>query len=115
VLGTTTAADWTALGVPAGVSPAVGVTFIAKATGAGTGSGQVQTMTLSGVQDIELLPGFQLALTSSNQNGGGILIFKLTGATNSSTTTLIPTAPADGSIIRIVLGLSGSSVKIQGS
>jgi hypothetical protein len=41
-LGTSTQADWTALGVPSSVAPSYGVTFVATATGSGTGSGQVQ-------------------------------------------------------------------------
>lgn len=42
VLGTSTAADWLAIGVPASVAPAVGVVFTATATGAGAGTGAVQ-------------------------------------------------------------------------
>jgi len=37
-LGDATAADWLAIGVPAGVTPAVGVAFVAIATGSGTGT-----------------------------------------------------------------------------
>ncbi len=40
--GTTTAANWTTLGLPSGTTAAIGVTFIALATGAGSGSGTVQ-------------------------------------------------------------------------
>jgi hypothetical protein len=41
-VGTSTAADWTTLGLPTGVFAAIGVSFIAAATGAGSGSGTVQ-------------------------------------------------------------------------
>lgn len=115
-LGTTTTADWLTLGVPVGVTPAVGVTFIALATGAGTGTGQVQTKLISNISTTELLSASAntLSLANPSRNGGSILIFKCLGPTNSSTTTLIPTAPATTTRIRIQLLLSNSSVTIQG-
>lgn len=42
VVGTTTNANWTTLGLPTGTYAQVGVIFTAAATGAGTGTGQVQ-------------------------------------------------------------------------
>ncbi len=57
VLGTSTAADWLALGVPPGITAAVGVHFIAKATGAGVGSGSVQVPATAGsaIDHVELV------------------------------------------------------------
>lgn len=57
VLGTSTAADWLAVGVPPGVTPAVGVCFIAIATGSGTGSGKVQIVAsgASAIDHIEVI------------------------------------------------------------
>lgn len=55
-LGTTTLADWRALGVPAGVTPAIGVFFVALATGAGTGSGTVNAPATSGSKIVAVEP-----------------------------------------------------------
>lgn len=57
LLGTSTAADWIALGVPRGVTPAIGVAFVALATGAGTGSGAVQAPATAGsaIDHVELV------------------------------------------------------------
>lgn len=50
VLGTSTAADWLALGLPFGVTATVGASFVALATGAGAGSGQVQAPVATGTK-----------------------------------------------------------------
>lgn len=56
-LGTTTAANWLTLGVPSGIVPAVGVSFIALAVGAGAGSGVVEAPVASGsgIDHIEVI------------------------------------------------------------
>ncbi len=56
-LGTSTAADWLAIGLPPGVTPAIGACLIAKATGAGTGTGKVQVPATAGsaIDHIELV------------------------------------------------------------
>lgn len=83
VLGTTTAADWVTMGLPIGMTAAVGSTFIAIATGAGTGTGQVQLTqaTGSGVNHIEPLgdPNTTLGCQLSSQNGGGQIILGVYG------------------------------------
>lgn len=115
-LGTSTTADWVAVGVPAAITPAVGVSFVAAATGAGTGTGQVQVPTKSGISAIEVVgdPNVMVNYYASNGSYPQILLQTL-AATNSSTTTLIPTAPAQGSIIQLKFLLSNSSVIINGS
>lgn len=115
-LGTATAAQWLAAGVPAGITPALGVAFIAKATGAIGGSASVKVVTVSGIQLIEVVGDPNASLNNSNiyQNGGGQMILQTLGATNSSTTTLIPHAPADGTVISLSFYLSNSSVQVNG-
>lgn len=119
-LGTSTAADWLALGVPPGVTPAVGVGFVALVTGAGAGTGTVQLSAAagSGISHIEIVSDPQLSINPIPVGGsphvGGWLYYKSLGATNSSTTTLVATAPAAGTIIHMAFYLSQSSVKVAG-
>lgn len=47
-LGSTTAAQWQAIGVPAGMTPIVGLMFTASVTGSGTGTGTVKAGILTG-------------------------------------------------------------------
>ena len=56
-VGTSTAANWQALGLPVGVTPAVGAVFIATSASAGTGTGVVQVMATAGagVDHIEVV------------------------------------------------------------
>jgi hypothetical protein len=80
-LGTTTAAQWVTLGVPIGTTPAVGVAFVAAATGAGAGTGKVQLPSTSGISYLELVGTPNLMLQSSTpiiagQTSGSYLIFQ---------------------------------------
>lgn len=118
-LGNATAAQWSTVGVPAGIAPAVGVSFVAIATGAGSGNtstSRVQTSVVSGISGIEIVGNPTASLNNSNvsSNAGGQIIVKFLAATNSGTTTLIPTAPAAGSVISLRLRLDGSSVTVDG-
>lgn len=115
-LGTATAAQWLAAGVPAGVTPAVGVAFIAIATGTIGGSATVKVPGVSGITSVEVVgdPNTSLNNSSIAANGGAYLLVQFLGATSSSVTTLIPTAPADGSVVGMSLFLDASSVTIDG-
>lgn len=117
-LGTTTAADWLALGVQPGVTAAVGVSFVALATGAGTGTGTVKALGNSGLSHIELLGNSNLTAgpvpAGGSPNVGAYILISLLGATSSSVTTLIPTAPAAGTIINLAMYLNQSSVLVAG-
>lgn len=114
-LGTSTTADWVAVGLAKGVTPAVGAAFIAIATGAGTGTGKVQLpkATGSGLNHIEIvgLPNKTIAPVglSVTPGTGAVIILQCLGATNSSTTTLVKTAPADGTTIALKFYLSNST------
>lgn len=121
-LGSSTAADWLAVGVPNGVTPAVGVSFIAISTGAGAGTGAVEVPAASGsgIIKIEGVGDSNLMNPSSNIAQGIIvppgmyLNFQCLAATNSSTTTMIATAPANGSVVSLKFYLNNSSVKVDG-
>ena len=100
-LGTTTLDQWQKLGLPANVTPAVGVSFVAVATTTATGTGviEVPKATGSGIGgSIEAVGNLNLSINTSDGSGGWML-FQCLSATNSSTTTLQATAPADGSVV----------------
>lgn len=113
VLGTSTAADWAAVGLPAGLTPTVGQSFIAIATGAGTGTGKVQAPAAvgSGIQLVDVIgnPNLEIANSSIASNGGAYVLVRFLGATNSSTTTLVATAPANNSVVSMSLKFDMSS------
>lgn len=92
IMGTTTVAAWHTLGVPAGIAPAVGVSFVAANTSAvGTGAVQVPKVTGSGALSMELMGNPNLQLISSNPNQGAsgyypYLIFRFMSATAAAPT-----------------------------
>lgn len=105
------AANWTTLGVAPGITPAVGVTFIAAATGAGTSASLVAPVAVSGSKVMAIEPMGNPQSTIAPAQSGGIgsqLIlncFDRNGSVN---------APATGSTIYLRLELSNSSVLVQG-
>ncbi len=116
-LGTSTLADWRAIGLPSGLTPAVGMAFVAIATGdgAGTGTGQVKVVGVSGIQSIELMGNPQLELGPQGVSHQGAWIYlQCLGATATADTAMIPAAPAEDSIISISLLLDNSSVTVDG-
>lgn len=117
-LGDATLAKWQAVGVPLGVTPAVGVSFIALSNG-GAGNvltSRVSTPNPSTIVAVEVVgtPSTMIANSSIATYGGAYLFLNFLGATNSSTTTLIPTAPVTGSIVSLELLFDGSSVTVDG-
>ena len=103
VLDTATAADWLALGVPASITPAPGVAFIAAATGSGSSSAKVQTPAVggSGIDHVEVIGNSNLMNNSGAyemegsqaQVGNGMSFILQCFANN------IPTSPKDGTVI----------------
>lgn len=95
--------DWQAVGVPPGVTPAVGVSFIAKATGAGASTGQVHAPGISGITSVEVIgdPNTSIAPipTGPSPNVGGWILVQFLAPTSSSVTTAIPTAPANNAVV----------------
>lgn len=111
-LGTTTAAQWLAAGVPPGVTPAVGVSFIAVATGAigGTGAVEVPATNGSGIAVVDVVGDPNTSINNSNlaANGGAWLLLRFLNA------SLALTAPAAGSVVGASSFFDISSVTIDG-
>ena len=118
-LGDSTVAQWHSIGVPAGVTPKVGVAFVAILQGiageAGTSTSRVMLPTTSTNSVIEIVGNTNLA-TNSNiaSNSGQWIMVQFSAATSSSVTTLIPLAPANNSTCGLTLWFDGSSVTIDG-
>lgn len=114
-LGNATAAKWHAIGVPAGITPAVGISFIALTNG-GTGNtltSRVQTTAAAGssVATIELAGDPTLtssATPSANQGYGAYMILQCRDYAGAIV------APAAGSKISLEMYMSNSSITIQG-
>lgn len=112
LVGTTTTAGWVTLGLPVGITPAVGVAFKSTATTTASGTGVVQVQAAAGstISHIEVIGN---GSTTVNVTGIGAanpyIIFQCLAATNSSTTTFVATDPASGSSLRLTLLLSDAS------
>jgi len=116
-VGTTTIDQWQKLGLPLGVTPAVGVSFIAIATTTATGTGVIEVPAASGstILDVDVIGDANLSTSSSIATfGGQWLLVRFLGATNSSTTTLVKTAPADNSVVGLSAFFDNSSVTVDG-
>lgn len=103
--------NWVTAGVPAGITPAIGVSFKAAGTAAGTGT--AKAIGNSGIGSVELLSDVTQMLSNQpfQYPNGGYIDFQCLAPTNSSTTTAIPTDPASGSVMYIQFLLSNSSVQ----
>lgn len=115
-LGTTSLAQWQAAGVPPGFVPAVGMSFIAKATGAIGGTGAVKVPGVSGISSLEVIGDPNMSISNSNisQNAGAQILVQMLAATSSSVTTPIASAPANGSVCGMSFWFDASSVSIDG-
>lgn len=115
-LGTTTAAQWAAKGLSPAFTATVNQSFVATATGAIGGTGTVKALALSGIASMEVMGLVDGTLNAANlyQNGGGQIIVGFTGPASSSDTTRTLTAPPDGTVIRLRIKLSNSSVTVNG-
>lgn len=114
-LGNSTAAQWHTLGVPAGVTPAAGVAFIAASVGAGgnTSTSRVMISAAAGssVASIEVIGTTDLAIApspNSNQGFGAQIILQCRDYAGAIV------APADGTVISLSMYLSNSSITVQG-
>lgn len=112
-LGTATTAQWTAAGLPIGITPAVGVSFVPTATGtigggatvapaAAAGSGIVSFETL-GDPNLSIMP-----IPTANQGFGAQFIIQCRNGSGSIT------APANGTVISLSFYLNDSSVQVSG-
>lgn len=114
ILGDALPADWIALGIPAGVTPAVGLAFIAKATGAGAATVSRVAPTAaagSGVATIETLGDTNQAIAPKAPAApalGAQIILQCRDYAGALV------APVDGSVISLSFYLSNSSVTVNG-
>lgn len=117
-VGTTSLAQWQKLGVPAGLTPAVGLSFVAPLTTTATGSGVIEVPAASGagisVVDVIGDPNQSINNAAIDPNGGAYLLVRFLAPTNSSTTTMIATAPAASSVVGLSMFFDGSSVSVDG-
>jgi hypothetical protein len=115
-VGTTTAAQWATLGLPPGLTPTVGQSFIALVSGVGTGTGTVIAAGTSGLISAEVIgdPNQSIQNSSIASNGGAWTLLQLLGPTSSSVTTLIPTAPTAGTVIGLSFFYDQSSSTVDG-
>ena len=112
-LGTT---NYNALGLPAGLAPAIGLVFVATAIGTGTGTATaIGNSGISGIECLNLNTGNAVSGMLSNQpainNQGGYIYIQTLSPTSTSITTNIPANPASGSSVNAVIILSNSSVQ----
>lgn len=113
-LGNSTAAALHAIGVPAGITPAVGVSFIATTVGAGANTSTTRVMTSatagSNIATIEIVgnPNTTIAPNQLQQSTGAQIILQCRDYAGAIA------APATGSTIMVRMLLSNSSVIIQG-
>ena len=106
-LGASTAAQWQAAGVPAYIVPAVGVSFIAKATSvAGGGAVEAIAAAGSGVDHIEAIGDANLM-----NSHGATIIGQSPGMTIISAAFAggVLTAPADGTVIGMNFYMNNSA------
>jgi len=107
-LGNTTQAQWTAAGVPAGVTAAPGVNFVA--TGVGAGTGTVKAFAASGIFAVETLgnPTPDLGPLNLAPNQGGYILLGTYNAAGALT------SPANGSSLGLTMYLSNSTSPVNG-
>lgn len=114
-LGTATAAQWIAAGIPASIVasgpnglPAIGTAFIAAATATIGGSATVEasSATGSGIDHIEILGDPNASIGSTSNGVNQIILQCFSGGAL--------TAPAAGSVISLSFYMSNSSVLIAG-
>lgn len=113
VLGDALLADWQAIGVPKGLTPAVGLSFIASSTGAGaSATARVAPSAATGtvIAQMEGVGDANLSLSPipGQQPQAGQLIVQTRNYSNAIA------APADGSVISLNFLMSNSSVQVAG-
>lgn len=113
--------DWQGVGLPLGITPSVGASFIATATGYSTqggSTGLVVAPGVSGIQSFEVVGDPNASLSPIPMGGsghvGGWVMVQFTGATSSSVTTPIAAAPAAGSICGMSFVVEAGSILIAG-
>lgn len=103
VIRTVGSTNWQTAGLPAGVTAAPGVAFVATATSAGTGT--AFTTVPSGVAEVEVLGDPNLSITNFTNPYFIIACYDYAGAL---------VAPVDGSVLGLTTFVRNSSVKGKG-
>ena len=119
-LGTTTLAQWQAVGLTPGVQPttsngiapatvSVGMAFIATATQAIGGTGAVEAASGSGIDHVEIVGDPNQTISNSNvaSNSGAIVIVQFFAGG-------VVTAPTAQSVVGMSFWFDGSSVTVDG-
>lgn len=116
IVGTTTAAGWQSLGLPVGITPAVGVSFIATATttAAGTGAVQVPKVGGSGIVSIDVVGNPNTMLTSSAANvvgisSGAYMIVRFMGLSFAAG-AYTPAGTISAGVVAVATGTAGDAV-----
>lgn len=121
-LGTATLAQWQAVGLPKGITPSVGISFVATASATIGGSATVAPTASSLIDHLEgagdptaavssMMVKTYPAGTSANAIGSTTGGYALVQCLNSSNAL---TAPADGTVISLQFLLSNSSTATKG-
>lgn len=111
-LGTSTDANWQAIGLPSPMVAQVGQAFVATTSSPGTGTGTVKALASADVMAIELMGNPQVMVTSPTPPyGTPELIFRTMDATAADDTALVPADPAEGSVCYFHILLRNSSIK----
>lgn len=112
-VGNSTTAQWQAVGLPAGMTPAEGVAFIATSVGAGANTStsrvQIPDSDGSGIAAIELAADPSLTCSPNPSANQGAYLILQTRAFSQAIT-----APENGSKISVQIYLSNSSITVQG-
>jgi hypothetical protein len=103
--------DWQAVGLPKGLTPTVGQSFVASATGAGASTGTAIAVGTSGISVIEICGDPNQSLAPMPQGGspntGGWILVQCLAPTPTTVdsvplvavTPMVPTAPANNSVV----------------
>lgn len=112
---TSLSTDWGTVGLPAGLTPTVNQSFIAIATGGALGSGTVYASGISGITSVEVIGDANQSVESQiASQGGAWVLVQFLAPTSSSTTTLIPTAPAANSVVAMSFFFDMGSATVDG-
>lgn len=110
-LGTASAAQWAAAGVPNGQTPKVGLSFIALATGTIGGSAAVEVPATAGsnIDHIETVGDPNASISNNNvaSNGGAVIILRCLKASAIQ-------APANETVIALTFQMDNSSSNVDG-
>lgn len=103
-VGSTTTAQWVAAGLPIGITPAVGVSFVATATAVmpGTGRAALTATAGSGITRIEVIGDPSKTISITGVNAGSYVLLQCFAASTK-------TQPADGSLINLSFYMNSAS------